>query len=179
MIKKVEVLANIAVIVTSIVLCSVLVKKYFFISKQPVAAAVTSPASQNSINPKGTSALQSGTKVSLPGVDWGKSKRNLVLALSTTCHFCTESAPFYQQLEQLKSSDVRLLAVLPQTSEEAKLYLSKLRVNLSDVAEAPLQSIGVGPTPTLILIDNNGIVKRSWVGKLRDDETASVLTALK
>lgn len=45
MIKKVEVLANIAVIVTSVVLCSVLVKKYFFTPKQTVAAAAPSSPS--------------------------------------------------------------------------------------------------------------------------------------
>ena len=71
MIKKVEILANIAVIVTSIVLCAVLAKKYFFTPKQTVAAA-TSSASQPSISTKSKSALQPGTKVSLPGIDWAR-----------------------------------------------------------------------------------------------------------
>ncbi len=39
-----------------------------------------------------------GAKINLSGVDWSKSERNLVLALSTTCHFCSESAGFYQKL---------------------------------------------------------------------------------
>lgn len=71
MIKKAEVLANVAVIVTSIVLCSVLAKKYFFTPKQTVAAAARSTPSASGNAPRRT-ALQPGTKISLPGIDWSK-----------------------------------------------------------------------------------------------------------
>jgi hypothetical protein len=93
--KKVEVLANITVIFASLVLCLVLVKKEFFTPSQ-TAAAVTSSTPPLSVNAKSKSLLQTGMKISLPGVDWSRSKRTLVFALSTGCHFCSESAPFYQ-----------------------------------------------------------------------------------
>ena len=93
MIKKLEILANICVVITSVVLCSVLIKKYVLSSTKPEAPveAVQSkpPASSASRRP----SIQAGTKITLPGIDWSKSTRTVVLALSTTCHFCSESAP--------------------------------------------------------------------------------------
>lgn len=166
-IKKLEVLANIAVVVTSAVLCSVLVKKYFFSStKQAPVEAVQSksPAPSASRRP----SIQAGTKISLPGIDWNKSTRTVVLALSTTCHFCSESAPFYQELQQQKRDDVRLVALFPQPVEESHAYLNRLGIGINDILQSPLSSVGASGTPTLLLIDNRGAVVDSWVGKLTD-----------
>jgi len=177
-IKKLEVLANIAVVITSVVLCSVLVRKYFVsVSKQeaPVEAVSSkSPASSVSRRP----SIQVGTKISLPGIDWSKSTRTVVLALSTSCHFCSESAPFYQKLQQQKPNDVRVVAVFPQPVDDGRNYLTKLGVSVSDVVQSSLGSVGVSGTPTLLLIDTEGSVTDSWVGKLSDSEAAKVLAQI-
>jgi Redoxin len=157
------------------VLCSVLVKKYFFSAAKQEASveAVQSklPASSSSRR----QSIQAGTKISLPGIDWSKSTRTVVLALSTTCHFCSESGPFYQKLEQQKGGNVGLIAVLPQPVEDGRKYLNKLSVKTTDVVQASLSSIGVSGTPTLLLVDKNGAVTASWVGKLSDGEAAKVI----
>ena len=179
MIKKLEILANICVVITSVVLCSVLIKKYVLSSTKPEASveAVQSkpPASSASRRP----SIQAGTKITLPGIDWSKSTRTVVLALSTTCHFCSESAPFYQKLQQQKPNSVRLVAVLPEAVEDSRNYLNKLGVNVSDIVQGSLASVGVSSTPTLLLIDNQGSVIESWVGKLSDSEAASVIGQLR
>ena len=164
MIRKLEVLANIAVVITSVVLCSVLVKKYFFSASKPVPAveAVASKSPASSLSQR--RSIQAGTKISLPGIDWSKSNRTVLLALSTTCHFCTASAPFYQKLEQQSPNDLRLVAVLPQSVEDGRAYLNKLGVAIQDVVQAPLASVGVSGTPTLLLVDREGSVIESWVG---------------
>jgi hypothetical protein len=184
-IKKLEVLANIAVIITSVVLCSVLVKKHFFsAAKQEAsveAAQAKSPASNASRRP----SIQPGTKISLPGIDWSKSTSTVVLALSTTCHFCSESAPFYQKLQQQKQklqqqkpNNVRLVAVFPQPVEDSRNYLNRLGVTVSDVVQSSLASVGVSGTPTLLLIDNEGSVTDSWVGRLSDSEVARIIAQI-
>src|SRR3977135_661859 len=157
-IKKLEIRANIAVIITSVVLCSVLVKKYFFSpTKQEAsveAAASKSPAS----NVSQRRPILVGTKISLAGIDWSKSTRTVVLALSTTCHFCSESAPFYQELQQQKQNGVSLVAVFPQPVEDSRNYLNKLGVSITAVVQGSLASVGVSGTPTLLLIDTQGSV---------------------
>src|ERR1051325_2154425 len=109
--KKIELLANLAIVIVAALLALVLVSRYLLPSEQKAAVAETPQ-------------VKAGMKLSLPGVDWGQSDRTLLLVLSTTCHFCSESTPFYQRLAQEKSKhgDVRLIAVLPQSVDAAQKY---------------------------------------------------------
>ncbi|MFP5260716.1 MAG: peroxiredoxin family protein [Blastocatellia bacterium] len=162
--KKVELLSNVAIIVVAILLGAVLVKQYI----------LGSPARPES------KTIAAGTKIPLPDVTWEGSRQTLLLVLSRGCHFCSESVPFYQRLaEEVKSlGDVRLLAVLPQPPEDAQKYLDDLGVPVKDVKQADLTSIPVAGTPTLILVDSKGVVTDAWVGKLRPDKEAEVISKL-
>lgn len=165
--KKIELLANIAIIVVALVLVGVLVKRFL-----PSQATTNNP-NQNTI--------AVGAKVPTTDINWAQNGRTMVLALSTTCHFCTESAAFYQQLakERATLSNVRLVAVLPQSVTESQQYLSKLGVAVDEIKQLPLDAIGVKGTPTLILADNTGTVSARWLGKLPADKELEVLGRLK
>src|SRR5713226_621241 len=130
--KKIELVANVAIIAVAIVLGAVVIRSFFFSRSQGQPQAPIQ-------------AIQPGTHLSLPGVDWKANGRTLVLALSTQCHFCTESAPFYQRLAQERSkvSNVRLVAVFPQPVAEAQGYLKGVGVMVDDVKQVQLDSIGV------------------------------------
>lgn len=101
-----------------------------------------------------------------------------MLAVSSTCHFCSESAPFYKTLASNKG-DTRIVAVLPQSIEEGKKYLEKLGVMVDDVKQVALDEIGVSGTPSVLLVDNSGVVKNVWFGKLPADKEQVVLDALR
>ncbi|HXM50338.1 MAG TPA: hypothetical protein VN956_21025 [Pyrinomonadaceae bacterium] len=177
MLKRIEALANVAVVITAVVLCSVLVKKFSLQLKQaaPIEAVQSkSPALSASRIP----SIQAGTKISLVGIDWSQSNRTAVLALSTGCHFFSESAPLYQKLQQQNRNGVRLVAVLPQPVEEGRNYLTKLGVSFNEIMQAPLASLDVSGTPTLLLINHNGVVTDSWVGKFSDGEAAQVINRI-
>src|SRR5690349_15137463 len=96
--KKIELAANVAIIVVACLLATVLVKNYLVTSR-------TQPAS------KSESQLVNAPTVSVLDIDWRQSKQTLLLAVSSTCHFCTESAPFYKQLANARGK-TRLIAVL-------------------------------------------------------------------
>jgi hypothetical protein len=164
MFKKVELFANVAIIVVALLIGVVLVKRYLLAPSKP-----TPPVAMQ---------IQPGTKISLPGVEWEKSEQTLLLVLSDTCHFCTESADFYQRLAKQKSGldSVRLIAVLPQEVNQGQIYLNKLGVAVDEVRQSPLGAIGVSGTPTLLLVDNKGAVKQSWLGKLPPDKEDEVLS---
>lgn len=166
--KKIEVAANVAIIAVALLLGGVLVKRYLL----PDATADGQSATAESLKP--------GTKLSLPGVDWSQSRQTLVMALSTNCHFCTESAPFYQRLVQEKSkhNDVRLLAVLPQSVEESQKYLNEHGVAVNEVKQATPDTVGARGTPTLIIVDSAGAVVDAWVGKLPEAKEGEVLDRL-
>lgn len=164
--KKIEVLANIAIIIIALLLAGVLVKNYL-LPRASVASRTDRPAT----------AIKPGSKINLPGEDWAMNGRTLLLGLSNTCHFCSESAPFYQRLTQ-KRGGIRLVAVLPQTTDEGRKYLQGLGVAVDDVRQVTFDSLGINGTPTLILVNNAGIVTDVWQGKLMADEELKVLSRL-
>jgi len=154
--KQLENLANAAMLVTGILLSVILVKQ--FLLPKPQAARTVQ-----------------GTNVSLAGVDWSKNGKTLVMALSTKCHFCTESAPFFQRVAKAAGGKVKLLAIFPQPRVEAEDYLAAVGVHVDDVKQAALNSIGVAGTPTLLLVNKAGSVTDVWPGKLSPDKEAEVL----
>lgn len=80
--------------------------------------------------------------------------------------------------ETAGDSNIRLVAVLPDTLDQSQQYLSYLGVSVNEVRQASLKSIGVGGTPTLILVDKDGQVAVSWIGKLPPGKEVEVLKRL-
>ncbi len=167
--RSVEVCANIAIIIVAIAVVAVLARSYIF-----------PPAALGPTQQKSAAGPAKGTKLEVSGVDWSQSGTTLVLALQKGCHFCTESAGFYQRIAQQASGQqgLRLVAVFPQSPEEGKNYLDSLKVPIGDIKQSNLAGLGVGGTPTLILVDSQGVVKESWVGHLPPEREAEVLRRL-
>lgn len=161
--KKLEITANFAIIIVATLLAVFLIRHYVL--------------ERDRVEPFAGNQPHAGTKLNLGDVDWSKDQQTLVMALSTTCHFCSESSAFYQKVARGRSN-VRLLAVMPQTVNEAQKYLSDLGVTVDEIKQAQLNSIGVNGTPTLILVNNGGIVANTWVGKLTSAEESQVLSSL-
>ncbi len=65
--------------------------------------------------------------------------------------------------------------IRPESVEQGREYLKKLNVKIDTVYENPLDSIGVRGTPTLLLVDENGVIINSWVGKLNGERESQVL----
>jgi thioredoxin-related protein len=164
---RLEVAANVAIIVVAVLVCFVVVKTYLLGGSTRPQQKAQAPAI--------------GSKISVPDVDWGKNGRTLVLVLQKGCHFCSESAPFYQRLvrDTAGREGLRLVAALPQQVEEGKQYLNDLGVSINEVRQAAPNDLGVQGTPTLLLVDGSGAVTDSWVGKLPPEKEDEVLHRLK
>ena len=164
LLRRIELLANVCIIALALVIGVALVKR--FVLKSPSSA-------------RDVPRVAAGTKINLPDVDWAKNGKTLLLALSTGCKFCSASAPFYQHLvSNAGSQRVKLIAVLPQNVEQAREYLKSLNVTIDDVKQASPPALGVIATPTLILVNNVGLVTDSWVGQLSADKEAEVFARL-
>lgn|SRR2546425_2633802 len=169
--KKIELIANLTIIIVASLLAVVLIKDHL-LTRAPVGASRSVSQPRESEN-----QTANGTNLSSLDVDWKQSKQTLVLAISSTCHFCSESAPFYRKLAQQKRN-TRLVAVLPQSEADGQEYLSKLGVSVDEVRQLPLDKIGVRGTPTLFLVDDSGVVRNSWEGKLAAEQEADVLSTV-
>lgn len=162
--KKIELITNVSIIVVSVVLC-VFIVQFFVLGKKS----------------SGPKDVPVGSKISVEGVNFNKSKHTLLAGLSTNCKYCSDSSPFYKRLLDATAnrSDVQVVALFSQSVDEAKKYVDSNGAPFKDVKQVSLSSLKLPGTPTLILVDNNGQVVKSWVGMLTPDREAEVLNSIK
>jgi hypothetical protein len=167
-----EIAANFATLVVAGVLTVVLLRSY----NLPIPAA---PAKNlHTVSLVAPVTAGSDMSMRIPAVNWHANGRTLVLVLSTRCHFCTESAPFFRRLGERAGSNVKFLAVLRQPVAESERYLSGEGLYFDEIRQALIGETGAAGTPTLLLVDQDGIVKRTWVGRLAPDKEREALDAI-
>ena len=166
--RKSDVVVNVALTIAACLLSAVLIKM-LFVGNTPGQRI---PAEAPGIK---------GRHLSIPDLDWSTSKQTLVLVLQTRCHFCNESAPFYQRIARgrVSAKELRLLAVLPESPPEAQRFLGTIGIQVDEVRQSPPAALGVTGTPTMMLVDNSGVVTEAWVGKLSSDKESEIITKLK
>ena len=156
--KKIEMGANVAIIIVALVAVAIFVRNYWM-----------GPAELHH-------NIKTGSKFGLKVEDGRGSPKTVVLALSTNCHFCTESAGFYRELSlQCHQRHIPIIAVLPQEIAASQSYLTGEGVTVDEVRQAQLSDLRVDGTPTLVIVDGNGIVKKVWYGKLPSNKEKEVL----
>ena len=165
--QKVELTANILIILVVLLLGGVLVQKYFFAS--PDAASDRPPRIVPTI----------GAKMEAPDVNWSEQPKTLILALQSNCRFCNDSAPFYKRvIETVRNKNVKLVAVFPTGIEKNIAHLKELGLDAMEVKQSSLGSLQVSGTPTLILTNEKGEITDYWVGRLTPDKEAEVINKL-
>ena len=71
-----------------------------------------------------------------------------------------------------------MIALMPQEFGEASRYLDDGQVSVDEVVRLNPGSINVRGTPTLILVDREGVVLKTWIGKLTVEQEVDVLSNL-
>ena len=162
--NKVEVAANVIVILLAVVIGSAFLMDRF---------ASPGPAPNE---------VKVGDQ--LPGLhayDWKAHDRALVLALRSGCHFCEASMPFYRKLAKLEQSNqigVHLIAVFPDDPAVVRQVVETQQLTIEVVAAFELGQVKVQGTPTLMLVDEQGRVSKVWMGELAATEEAEVIAAI-
>lgn len=153
---NIEFAAQIVIAVAVVFAAGVLVKRNFF------------PQSGNSAS---LPRINAGERLSVPNIDWGQNKKSLVFFLKKDCPYCTSSAPFYRQLiEDASKRKVTSLAILPNSPDEARKYLQYLELPIENVQTGSLAAYKITGTPTVLFVDNQGIVRSAWFGAAPERE---------
>lgn len=172
--RAVQFASNIGILVIAVLLTFIAIRLYVSETKQPQDTTnsmrtVAKPAPEN----------LSGKTVPLDAVNWKNNGATLILYLSTTCRYCNESISFYQRLKKERPEDApKVVAVFSQAEDEAMKYLDSNKLIVDGLVNGSLRSIGVTGTPTLLLVDENGVVTDSWRGKLSPEKEKEVLAKL-
>ncbi|HEX8565571.1 MAG TPA: thioredoxin-like domain-containing protein [Pyrinomonadaceae bacterium] len=162
--KKLEIFANIAIVIVAVLLTVMIVQRIFF-TNPPTTSKPESPSV--------------GTELPLHDIDWSAQPKTVLLVLQKECRYCTQSAPFYQQLiQKVKSQNLKLIAVLPGNKDESEKYLNEIGLSGLDVYQSQLSSLKIKGTPTVLIINNKGEVSNVWIGKLSSDKEVEVINQL-
>ena len=115
-------------------------------------------------------------------IAYGDSDRTALLYVRSTCSYCTDSMPFYQTVTTARttarahsSASVSLVAVSMEPAEVTRNYLAEHGVEVDRIVSEDVRSV---PTPTLVIVDSEGVVEQSWTGLLRPDAEDEVILAL-
>ena len=167
--KHLDVVTNVAIVISAIVFLAVGLR-YFSLTS-------------NSVAPAGPPVYNPGDLVDpVPGVSYDGTERTVLLFLSSTCIYCTESMPFYRLLKEQQRempSQFRMVAVSREAGDVLSNYLHSNALTVDQVATLEAgQPFRLRLTPTLVLVDGNGRATRSWVGALSEDNRAQVLQAI-
>jgi thiol-disulfide isomerase/thioredoxin len=171
--KLLDKLANLAVIIVAIIAVAIFVRGGR--QQQPTQDAPRAAMERTVAQLKGTKIDLPGAGLDVPGL------KKVVLSLSVGCHYCEQSAPFYQKLRVLSENGVKfkLVAALPQEKELAEAYLKVRKVQVDVLASSrPILDRGVSPTPTLLIVGDSGVVEQVWVGLLSEAGQREVLAKL-
>lgn len=162
--NKLEIATNLALIAVAAVILTTFAGRFFASNSRPQLPT----------------EVKIGEKLALEGVDWGTSEQTLVLVLQKGCRFCTESLGFYKKVTEKarETEKTKIIAVFPASIEDSRKYLSEGGVKIDDIREAGLADIKVNGTPTLFLIDGEGRISKSWIGKLPPEKEAEVMAEL-
>lgn len=163
-----ETVTNIAIIVLCIIASTVLVRNFFFAPKPP---------------PRPGEAKVGDKIEAVKAVLPAGSQKTLVVAISPTCGYCTQSMPFYKKLMEerdRKGSPVKIVGVVPAPQAKApeEEHMDAAGLKFDNLADVDFGAIKAPATPTLLLVDAAGTVEKIWVGKLDEKGEKQVLAVL-
>jgi thiol-disulfide isomerase/thioredoxin len=124
-----------------------------------------------------------GKRIEIPGVALDSSTINLVIFLSTECRFCEASMPFYRRLaeehHEVANKKVALIAVSAENSEYVTNHLTNSKVQFDGVYQIKLPSAVLSVTPTILVVDKDGVVQRAVVGELNSSKEDEILKIIR
>ena len=74
---------------------------------------------------------------------------------------------------------MHLIAALPEKTATATAFLNSSGVGTDNVLSMAPIELGVQMVPTLLLLDENGKLKRYWVGEMNPEREQEVLAELR
>ncbi|SRR5579883_71648 len=118
-----------------------------------------------------------GRHLDVGGRHWTDARLSAVLIISTGCHFCKESSPFYRELAERRRARAPhsgLVVLSREPSRQVQDYMAAERVSVDEVYQVTGELASTG-TPAILLVDSAGIVKRAYIGKLSKVQEREVL----
>lgn len=121
---------------------------------------------------------QGDTFPTIEAVNFAASDKTVVVFVASTCQYCTQSMPFYAELARSRAGlRTQLVAVGFEPESTITAYLAGHRVETDGIFSTMSRAYKFAATPTLLVLDSNGVVIQQWVGALngRQSEVRALL----
>jgi hypothetical protein len=162
--------ANLCIILTCVLFAAVITSMY---AKAP--NRTTGPRTANQVPTYAIGDVVGG----IAGLTFD-AERSLLVVFRSACQLCTDSMPFYRRVADGVSRTagtqrIQFVGVTIDPLAVGSSYLTTHRLHLSKVVATTRASLRAGGTPTLLLVDRSGRIKRIWIGRLSADQEREVL----
>ena len=112
----------------------------------------------------------------IPGLDFSAASSTLVVAVRSTCRFCTESMEFYRRLISL-SPRARIVFLGTEPQEALNQYVKEHQIAPDVVVSVKRGSTNLPRTPVVVHVGSDSIIRAVWVGKLPEQGEKEVIAA--
>lgn len=116
-------------------------------------------------------------------------RKQLLMFFSPSCPYCFEQGPIWRDvLNRIDSSRFNVIGIVGDKEDKLEVtrhadvlgyFKTKLALPIVTVNNETLANYKLTATPITLLIDSNGKVEHTWVGKWDETKTAEVTAALK
>lgn len=121
------------------------------------------------------------TLAEVPNLSEGKYEKSFILILNTDCKYCNASMDFYKKLANTKydTESNQLLALFLQPEEIVDKYVKDKSFLIRSIPSANFEKLNVGLTPTIVVVNRQRQIIKSWFGQLPADKEQEVIDFLK
>ncbi len=105
-------------------------------------------------------------------------KSALLLFVRSTCRYCADSVPFYQELvKEVRASkaQVQVVGVCLEPGDKCAEFFESHEIALDTTVGAPQGVPRIAGTPTLVMLDQAAKVKQVWIGALAAAQQKAVI----
>jgi hypothetical protein len=116
---------------------------------------------------------------SLLALDYAESAFTLIVALASSCGYCTQSIRAVADIARAAGQrGGRIVAVGTEAVPDLTRYVASHGVQVDDVRHLSRDRLLAQFTPRLLLVDRRGIVRHDWLGAPTDAGRAEILESL-
>jgi hypothetical protein len=131
--------------------------------------------------PVSTAYARGDRLLSIGGVEFGKSTRTLLLYVTTSCQYCIDSVPFYQDLaidRDYLAGRLKLMIVGSEPIDHLNAFAARYRLRPDQILVSRDES-RVRVAPTLVLVDERGTIEDVWSGEQSAARRAAIRQQLR
>jgi hypothetical protein len=109
----------------------------------------------------------------------------LVVVAKSDCVFCVASLPLYREVDRLRGTTpgrLSLYFATPEPEERFRRFIEKADIaadKITSVKAADLARMGIIGTPTVLVVDSSGRIRKAYSGKMGNEEESELLETAK